>query len=336
VLGWEAGSKHARLLGRAGESRPNGGSLALRSRRFDDRSDPQLRRRPARLEPEARTSKYAIAGLPDAGGESGFIDWDDVVDVVCTGAGAGGLAAALAASISGLRVFVADALPGAVAGGNPDAGTLPGRLGVTDSATAAYLDCLTQDIGPLAPIAGVDELPVRVVDGLLRPAAGRGVIATFSGSALRDWSARCLASSHGLLSTRVGYPGVMATFGTPGGTIEAAVVGAVNIDLVRPAAGLDAWLVAQARDRGITVRTSSSLKRLVFEAGEVVGAVIDTPAGSRSVRARRGVVLETGCAPLNPGASVPAAAAPTTAQVALVTRTASRFARLELLVPPRG
>ncbi|HEY0918317.1 FAD-binding protein [Devosia sp.] len=59
-------------------------------------------------------------------------------------------------------------------------------------------------------------------------------------------------------------------------------------------------LFLSLRQRKVPIRFGSPLRELVVEDGRVVGAVVDTPAGRRTVRARRGVVLATGGIAWNP------------------------------------
>lgn len=272
--------------------------------------------------------------LQDAVTEPGDVDWDEVVDVVCIGRGAGVLAAAIGASRGGMNVVVADAGVGDGAG-NADAPSLSGRLGVTDTETVDYLDALTQDIGPLTRCAGPGQVPMRTVDAPLRPGPGRGGIATFVGSALRDWADSCLASPYGLLHTQVANAEMTVTYTSAGKSLDAVVVGSVDVENGKLVEGLDGWLASHADELGIEEHSSSSLQRLVFDVGQVVGAVIDTPTGSRAIRAKHGVVLETAAASVAPTLSAlqgPDLANATSVEVALVTRAASRFARLELLV----
>jgi hypothetical protein len=270
--------------------------------------------------------------------EPGDIDWDEVVDIVCVGRGAGVLAAAIGASRDGMKVMIADAGCGAGAT-NADAPSLSGRLGVTDTETVDYLDALTRDIGPLTRCAGPGQVPMRTVDGPAPREPGRRGIATFVGSALRDWADSCLASPYGMVHTQVARAAMTVTYTSAGKTLEAAVVGSIDVDKDKLVEGLDGWLTSHADELGIGEHLSSSLQRLVFGAGQVVGAVIDTPMGSRAIRARHGVVLETAAASVAPTLSAlqgPDLENATSVEVALVTRPASRFARLELLVTAPG
>jgi 3-oxosteroid 1-dehydrogenase len=59
-------------------------------------------------------------------------------------------------------------------------------------------------------------------------------------------------------------------------------------------AALACSLMEIVRDQGIEVRLSTPLVELVMEDGVVVGAVVDSPEGRRTIRARGGVVLGAG------------------------------------------
>jgi hypothetical protein len=332
---WATGGQHATFFTRGKNSDPRWAALALRANDFDDHAG-VARRAVYQADSGRRSSRYAAVTIDDA--EPGGIDWDEVVDIVCIGRGAGVLAAAIGASRGGMTVLVADAGCGDGVS-DADAPSLSGRLGVTDTETVDYLDALTQDIGPLTRCAGPGQVPMRSVHGPLRSAPGRGGIATFVGSALRDWADSCLASPCGLLHTQIARAAMTVTYTSAGKTLEAEVVGSIDVDKGKLVEGLDGWLTSHADELGIGEYSSSSLQRLVFDAGQVVGAVIDTPMGSRAIRAKHGVVLETAAASVAPTLSAlqgPDLENATRVEVALVTRPASRFARLELLVTAPG
>ena len=91
------------------------------------------------------------------------------------------------------------------------------------------------------------------------------------------------------------------------------------------------WLTAQARDRGIGVHPGSSLQRIVFEDGAVLGAVFSTPDGPLAIRARHGVTVATGGPQTSAAAQYQLPTGDTALRVCLVGQTASRFGRVELL-----
>lgn len=257
-------------------------------------------------------------------------EWDDVADVICDGRGRLGIAVAVAARRVGLDVMLADAPAATV---TPEADGLAGHLGITDDDTAEYLRALTEDFTPLP--AALSAISTREVDGPLRPELPRGRIGTFYGAALRDWGMSCMSSRYGLLYTRVADPRLSVTYTGAGGAVEATVLDTIDIDPERPADSLEQWLSAFERDHGDEIPTSGVLQRLVFDNGVVVGAVLESAGGVRMVRARHGVMLSLG-----EEGSTPAAAddlnVRETAEVALVSRAASRFARLELLTRSGG
>jgi hypothetical protein len=307
--------------------------VAIRSDRVEERSIRGRRgglRSNAGARAEPRSVRYDATIVPDI--EVGGIHWDDVVDVVCVGRGAGALAAVIAANRNGMSIFMACAGLGDGEGGN-DADSLAERLGVADVATVDYLTALTEDVGPLIRCAVPSQVPLRTIDG---PTADsrRGRIATFVGSALRGWADRCLASPYGLLYTNLAHS-TTETYTSAGASIEATVVGTIDVENGRLTEELDQWLSVRADELGIDGDSPDSLQRLVFDGGQVVGAIFDTPSGPRSVRALLGVVMETGGRAIAPTPPTDGLDDASSVTVALVTRAASRFARLELLATPR-
>jgi hypothetical protein len=270
------------------------------------------------------------------------MNWDEEVDVVCIGSGVGGLASAIAAVDAGLGVFVAST---GVDGGANDGPEPPEtrssanalrKLGVDslDWETYEYLDALSQDLPPLCPIERDAKVPVRVVDDP-RPAEmgerRRTTAETFVGARLRDWATRCLASPYGVVYSYLADRNMTRMRSRTGETIEAAVIGSVELDRELSGPALADWLFSQAWDRGIRVTAANPLQRLVFEDGQVIGAVVATPAGMFALRARRGVVVATGGDYANttwPGYS---RTGDESVAVCMMSRPASRFGRVELL-----
>ncbi|MGV0741840.1 FAD-binding protein [Mycolicibacterium sp. XJ870] len=254
--------------------------------------------------------------------------WDDEVDVICCGAGFGALAGAIAADDAGLDVFVARD------SGPAPAGPAAARMGpgIEDLQTRDYFDALSADLGPLSPDTHDAGMPIRVL-GESTPAK-RGVpIETFYGARLRDWTAGCLASPYGMLYTRLADRGATPMKTCSGEEIEVNVLGELEPENgVSAASAVNEWLAAQIRERDIHISAGSTLERIVFEEGQVVGAVITTAEGPFALRARHGVAVSTG----NQDA-VPDAAGHRFAeqgqplQVCLVGHSASRFVRVELV-----
>ncbi|MFG1929275.1 FAD-binding protein [Mycobacterium sp. NPDC048908] len=261
--------------------------------------------------------------------------WDIEVDVVCTGAGVAGLAHSVAVVDMDGEVFVASARDDARPGGTSVA--VRSRvdrlhwldLDVTDPETNEYFAALSSDLGPLTRFARDVDLPIRVVDQA-KPVDARGAVPPFVGARLRDWAARCLVSPYGYLSTRV-VDWQSTTLRTADGeSIEVAEIGSITPDPGNVGGSVMDWLTAQARDRGIEVCQATSLERIVFEEGEVLGAEFMTPDGPLAVRARHGVTVAAGGpqAAITAGRPLPSGAG---LRLCLVSQPASRFGRLELL-----
>lgn len=236
----------------------------------------------------------------DAGVDCDQIDWHELVDYVCIGPGDAALAFAVAAEGAGFDVYLAGRKPAS------DDETLAGRLGLTDPDSVGFLAEVTADSGPHA--VGPAVLPAHVSTD--RSAAPFD----FRGSGLRDWATACISSPYGLLFT------------TPAGPDPTPMpVGACD------AVNAGAWLAGLAEDAGIMPDAGNSLEELVFVDGRVVGAVIDTGSQRREVGAVQGVVIATddsaGLPLLSEGQLACGAA-----EIVVVTRAVSRFARLEVLV----
>lgn len=262
--------------------------------------------------------------------------WDEVVDVVCTGSGAAGLACAIAADDIGGDVFLAGSRKVC-----PTHATVPASAWPTDRhpwlgidepdfETNSYFAELSSDVGPLSSSGWDGDLPIRVV----RDAAtvdSSGSIAPFFGARLRDWAARCLASPYGFLYTRVTDWPSTTLHTTDGDAIEVAEIGSMTPEPDDVAGSVFEWLTARARERGIQPHPGSSLERIVFEDGVPIGAVFTTPEGPLAVRARHGVLLATGDADVSPAARLELLTGDAAMRVCLVGQTASRFGRVELL-----
>jgi hypothetical protein len=258
------------------------------------------------------------------------MDWDVEVDLLCAGTGGGALAAAIAAVDAGVDVLMT-----ASSGGNHSCeGSasiegLPG-IGVADADTNAYFHALSDGLS-IRRRGGAPtiDVPIRVLDpSPTAPPPGR--VAPFVGARLRDWAAGCLASPYGVIYSRVSERNAVTMRSSSGEAFEYASVGTIELGPDLRQLSLDDWLAAQAADRGVEVSASTSLQRIVFEDGQVIGAVLDTPSGTCAVRTRRGVSVSTGGCDLD-------AAAPAYSddhvrlQVCLVRQTPSRFGRIELL-----
>lgn len=258
--------------------------------------------------------------------------WDDEVDVVCCGSGFGALAAAVAAADAGLDVHIAR--QGASATGSAASGSEAPWLGggISDPDTRAYLDALSADLTPVADADYDSELTVRPVSDWT-PVSGRGRIAPFYGARLQEWAQRCLTSPYGVLYTRLADRGTTSMKTRAGEEIQVKVLGTLDAD---SAAGTTSvvgdWLSAQVLDRQIQTLDNSTLQRLVFEEGEILGVVLDTAEGPLALRARHGVALSAEPRVAGPSAADGQLIDPgKPLQVGLVGYSASRFGRLELL-----
>ena len=238
------------------------------------------------------------------------MQWDERVDVLCTGSGLGGLATAIAAVDADVDVYVADSA----------------GIEVEDAETSRYFRELSRDLRVPVHRAATAQATIR--DDLAPAASTSGRVEPFVGSRLQDWAATCLASPYGFVYSRVCERKAVTMRSKRGEAFEVVAIGSIEFGPDQPQFVLADWLAAQGRDRGIEVSTDSPLRRLVFEGGRVLGAVLDTPSGPRAVRARHGVLVSTGGHGLGAACQLPETA---TLQVGVVRQAASRFGRVELL-----
>lgn len=268
------------------------------------------------------------------------------VDVLCVGSGAGTLAAAVAAARAKMSVLYVEALPGQPPSGKtvfrePSwTDVLCQRWGVDALVpkTRTYLDELTADLGKPALAPPPEPL---VITELARPApsefSSSGAVPPFYGSNVRTWARQCIHSTTGVVSTRVSLPGAIKVKTASREAIELHEVAAL------PGNGLGefelhAWLLNCAREHEVQIVTGSGLSQLLFEEGQVVGGIIDTPSGNRVVNTRHGVMFGTGPSDTPDQGLEPRATLPAGTRLYLSSRRASRFSRLELVrdedVPP--
>lgn len=259
-----------------------------------------------------------------------FMDemWDEEVDVVCVGAAVFGLASAIVAVDAGADVFVATSSTQHEDSRSSDRGWL---RRVADEETDEYFSQLTMGLTPLHVESADSALPIRMVRDLSQVERVERRVESFFGARLDDWATRCLTSPYGVLHTRVAGRQLTPMRSAEGEAVEVKVVGEVKNAGEGGGPVLLDWLQGQADDRGIEVHTASPLQRIVFEEGDVTGVVLDTPDGPYAVRARHGVTV----APEDHGQGARRLVMPgadQVAQVGLVSKNASRFGRLELLV----
>ena len=251
----------------------------------------------------------SVAEEPIEGSE---LQWDYVVDVICAGAGLGALAHAIWSTDLDLDVEFADAEL---------------VLETIDPDTAAYLQSMTED---LDPVADRDlELAIAHVKPVVVVTDRKTTIETFFGSRLRDFSARCVASPFGVVYSHV--PDAMTPMHSAGETIRVAELGDFQPETDRPGAELAEWIRGQADERGLLDEPGIALQRLIFEYGRVAGAELSTSSGTRLVRATVGVALSIGPTPTTAEWPVQNKLPSGAAQVAVVSRTASRFGLVELV-----
>ncbi|MGE2692023.1 FAD-binding protein [Mycolicibacterium pulveris] len=258
------------------------------------------------------------------------MNWDEEVDLVCTGSGTAGLASAISVADVGGDVFIAGSAVDVEAGAAAQRISPWLGLGIADAETNDYFAAVSSDLAPLPRAARDLDVPIRVVSEPARAQSGR-TVAPFVGARLGDWAARCLASPYGYLHSRVS-DWHSCTVQTAGGDMIAVA----EIGTMTPASGdvggsVHDWLLAQARDRCIAVHADTVLQRIVFEEGAVVGAVFTTPQGPLAVRARHGVTIAAGGARLSSAGSGRMPVGDSALRVCLVSKHASRFGRVELL-----
>lgn len=264
--------------------------------------------------------------------------WDHEVDVLCIGAGMGGLAGAIAAVDAGHSVLVAGstAAPDTTGAGLATRRRLRAMRGwlptdATDPATADYFAGFAEWVPETAFVARNLPVPTRAASMVTAEAPE-----TFVGSRLTDWAAQCLTSPYGIVFSHVSGSGATTMRAADGGTIEVTPLGSMSWRRESGAPALRDWMAGTAAERGVDVLAQAALERLVFDDGRVVGAVLATATGRTTVRARRGVTLAPSDHDWFDDVQVGVPADGYVRQVCLVGRTASRFGRVELLdtAPP--
>jgi len=298
------------------------------------------------------------------------LDWDAEVDVLCVGAGIGGLATAIAAVDAAADVMVAGALHAddgrwlrgddvhcvtlgatldaridefGVPRGVPDDEPAPGADGPGEvaaaepdtgeqlDATAVYFAAVTAEVDDATgPPSDGGPVPARAVRELTESETHTRTIETFFGAGLLDWARVCLDSTTGALYSTVRGWTAETLRDSAGKTLRLSSLGAIEWSAGDGPDQLFDWLAAAAAERDIAVSADSTLQALLFEDRRIIGAELNTPDGLYFVRARHGVVIS----PDFTGGGAPAeTAAPTagTLEVCIVGQPASRFARVELV-----
>jgi hypothetical protein len=260
------------------------------------------------------------------------------VDILCIGSGGVGLAAGIAGADAGLKVFVAESNREATAPRQGVASSveswttvLQRRWGIEEfsTSTADYLKELTTSLDPPAPVKTSGHIPMDTVETFDGVSVDPGkAVPPFHGTELAAWSRECLTSPFALISSRVSTWALTPMRKVDGHTVTAGLIASVPTTRRRETT-IHQWLSDLAREKGVLVQESCSVQDLLFDEGHLVGAVLDTPDGMRTVSARRGVVLGTSTSAWDQ--SLPMSTNGGTA-LCVVGRTASRFARLEFLV----
>lgn len=263
------------------------------------------------------------------------------VDLLCVGSGAGTLGAAVAAARSGMSVMYVCGRPQqspTIAQPAPElswADVLSQRWGIEAPApqTNYYLNELTADLGgPEAATfsEGIDIVEFEGSAPIER--SGTGPIPPFYGSRVRTWALRCMRSTSGVVFTDISLPGAVKLRDASNEAIE------VNDIAVLPRERLEeihvrSWLLDHARQHGVQMTLGTGLQELVFDDGQVVGAILNGPYGHDMVLASHGVMLGTGSPRPAPGRAIgPQTPHPPAARLCLNSRPASRFFRLEVVV----
>lgn len=169
-----------------------------------------------------------------------------------------------------------------------------------DSETQSYLSAMTEDLDAGSPETE-PALTRAVPDALRRDARGRpDTLDPFFGEHLRQWSARCASSPYAVLFTQV--PDQLTRMRADTGEI------------------ISAMMIPDDVESGSQTQEFAGL---LYEDGRLAGALVSGSSGPVRVRADAGLALPIG----------PAGQWPDCDSLALVSRPAGRFARLEVLLP---
>lgn len=262
---------------------------------------------------------------------------NELVDVLCIGAGLAGFAAAIAAAEAGQSVFVAEqrrrtSRAGSVGEAETWAEVIRRHWAVeeVDEPTTDYLHKLTCDLDPPRRSYIHGELPIGSVESFDEATFDpRKPVPPFYGHEMADWAHDCLTSPYGLVFSRLTPVSMTQVRMQDGAMVRAGVVAEIPRNR-RSGMTLRQWLHDMAKERGVTVH-GSAVQRLIFSDGHPVGAVLQTAEGVREVRARSGVLMGTSNATADDVLARYPASVLGEGRLSLVSRNASRFARLELL-----
>ena len=248
--------------------------------------------------------------------------WDEEVDFVSVGSGAGGLSAAVTAAEAGATAVVLE--KGALLGGVTSLSLgqiwlgknhLAESAGIDDSVeeTSHYLDFLAAGlIDRVRQRAFIDHARealeylsakgfaakvIRDCPDYYFPRApgskaeGRYVeTEPFDLRELGELREKFLVSPHGWgFMTNADIIEAAGDLSVLGGMIDRHVA---NHE-VCAGSGISAWLVRMAADRQVDMRVNHRVRRLITDDHGVAGVEVETPDGTRAIRAR-GVLLATG------------------------------------------
>lgn len=263
----------------------------------------------------------------------------ELVDIVCVGSGGAGLAAAIAAADAGLSVFVAEPRRRTSHNGSLTESAESWAIQLQkswgadelDAPTTAYLREMTCDLGPARRSHGNGQLPTAAVESFEDAEIDRrAAVPPFRGNEMANWARDCLTSPYGMVFSKLS-PLAMSEMRLQDGTsIRAGVIADIP-STRRSGLTLRQWLRDMAKERGVKVHGSSAIQRLLFNEGQPVGAMVETPDGVLHVRARQGVLLGTSNSVADDLLAQHPASVLRDGRLSLVSRNASRFGRLELL-----
>jgi len=248
--------------------------------------------------------------------------WDEEVDLVCVGSGIGGCASAVAGAEAGLSVLLLEK-------SNRVGGTTAWSLGIVwagntgrshaDSAdeTLAYLNYLGGGRNnPEVTARFVAEspealrfferagVPFYLVEGLpdhyypagsgSKPGGRSFQTRPFKAQSLGDWQERLEFTPFG--HGRITFEEMAAWGGRPGyRNWDRTILAEREAEDVRTfGAGLAGHFFKSVLDRGVPVELETPAQALLVEDHRVVGVELRSDGETRSIRARKGVVLATG------------------------------------------
>ncbi|MFI5509504.1 FAD-dependent oxidoreductase [Mycobacterium sp. NPDC051804] len=268
----------------------------------------------------------------------------ELVDIVCIGTGSMGLAAAISSADSGLSVFVAEPrrrppqIGSLAESAEAWAAQLQRYWGADelDGPTTAYLREMTSDLGTTRRSHANGQLFTAAVESFGDIEVDRrAAVPPFYGNEMANWARDCLTSPYGMVFSKLSPLAMSELRLQDGRPIRARVVADIP-SARRSGLTLRQWLREMAKERGVKIHGSSAIQRLLFNDGQPVGAVIDTPSGVRHVRARQAVLLGTSNSLADDLLGMHPASVLREGRLSLVSRNASRFARLELLTTAEG